>query len=102
MLIFRKSQQFNARAGQEKNPGFFGNARPKSNARAHLKQRRKHSGLSPGLSWALLCKQTDCITAGISKQVDPTLEQTPSEHKTFLHFIQCLFDRRQRRWAGVV
>ena len=24
---------------------FFGNARPKSNARAHLKQRKKHSGL---------------------------------------------------------
>ena len=25
---------------------FFGNARPKSNARAHLKQRKKHSGLN--------------------------------------------------------
>ena len=26
---------------------FFGNARPKSNERAHLKQRKKHSGLMP-------------------------------------------------------
>ena len=25
---------------------FFGNARPKSNARAHLKQRKKHRGLN--------------------------------------------------------
>ena len=27
---------------------FFGNAQPKSNARAHLKQRKKHSGLNIG------------------------------------------------------
>ena len=34
------------RAWAEKNTMFFlGNARPKSNARAHLKQRKKHSGL---------------------------------------------------------
>ena len=38
-------QQSNARAGQKKPHVFFGNARPKSNARAHLKQRKKHSGL---------------------------------------------------------
>ena len=30
----------NARAGQKKNHTFFGNERPKSNARAHLKQRK--------------------------------------------------------------
>ena len=31
--------------GRKKHMFFFGNARPKSNARAHLKQRKKHSGL---------------------------------------------------------
>ena len=31
--------------GRKKTCFFFGNARPKSNARAHLKQRKKHSGL---------------------------------------------------------
>ena len=30
----------------EKNTLFFGNALPKSNAHAHLKQRKKHNGLS--------------------------------------------------------
>ena len=34
-------QQFNARVGMKKHMVFFGNARPKSNARAHLKQRKK-------------------------------------------------------------
>ena len=43
--FFLNPQQFNARAGQKKTHVFFGNARPKSNARAHLKQRKKHSGL---------------------------------------------------------
>ena len=32
--------------GGKKTHVFFGNALPKSNARAHLKQRKKHSGLS--------------------------------------------------------
>ena len=46
MLFFENRQKFNARAGQKKNTCFFfGNAWPKSNARAHLKQRKKHSGL---------------------------------------------------------
>ena len=40
-VFFGNQQQSNARAGQKKTPGFFGNARPKSNARAHLKQRKK-------------------------------------------------------------
>ena len=31
--------------GRKKTHVFFGNARPKSNARAYLKQRKKHSGL---------------------------------------------------------
>ena len=39
-FFFENRQQFNARAGQKKH-GFFGNARPKSNALAHLKQRKK-------------------------------------------------------------
>ena len=46
MFFFENRQQFIARAGQKKNTCFFGNARPKSNARAHLKQRKKHSGLT--------------------------------------------------------
>ena len=41
-VFFENRQQSNARAGQNV---LFGNARPKSNARAHLKQRKKHSGL---------------------------------------------------------
>ena len=36
--FFRNRQQSNARAGQKKTHVFFGNAQPKSNARAHLKQ----------------------------------------------------------------
>ena len=39
--FFKNRQQSNARAGQKKTHGFFGNGRPKSNARAHLKQRKK-------------------------------------------------------------
>ena len=31
--------------GRKKTHVFFGNAQPKSNARAHLKQRKKNSGL---------------------------------------------------------
>ena len=46
MFFSGNRQQSNARAGQKKNMFFFGNAQPKSNARAHLKQRKKHSGLS--------------------------------------------------------
>ena len=45
MFFFGNRQQFNARAGQKENTCFFSNARPKSNARAHLKQKKKHSGL---------------------------------------------------------
>ena len=36
------------------------------------------SNLKALKSWILLCKQTDCITVGISKRFDPTLVQTPS------------------------
>ena len=39
--FFGNRQQSNARARQKKNMFFFGNARPKSNARAHVKQRKK-------------------------------------------------------------
>ena len=39
--------------GRKQNTCFF-NARPKSNARAHLKQRKKHSGLS----WEILVALT--------------------------------------------
>ena len=45
-VFFANGQQSNVRAGQKKTHVFFGNALLKSNARAHLKQRKKHSGLS--------------------------------------------------------
>ena len=46
--FFRKAAIiYNARDGQKTKHMFFGNARPKSNARAHLKQRKKYSGFSP-------------------------------------------------------
>ena len=45
VVFFGNRQQSNARAGQKKTHVFFSNARPKSNARAHVKQRKKHSGL---------------------------------------------------------
>ena len=48
LFYFGNRQQFNARAGQKKHV-FFGNARPKSNARAHLKQRKNNSGLRNGI-----------------------------------------------------
>ena len=40
-VFFGNRQQSNARAGQKKIHVFFGNAQPKFNARAHLKQRKK-------------------------------------------------------------
>ena len=43
-FFFGNRQKSSARAGQEKKKCFFCNARPKSNARAHLKRRKKHSG----------------------------------------------------------
>ena len=45
MGFFRKSATIQCARWAEKTHVFFGNARPKSNARAHLKQRKKHSGL---------------------------------------------------------
>ena len=47
-VFFRNPQQSKARAGQKKTHVFFGNARPKSKARAHLKRGKKHSGLTAG------------------------------------------------------
>ena len=45
-VFFSKIGNNSMRAlGRKKAHGFFGKARPKSNARAHLKQRKKHSGL---------------------------------------------------------
>ena len=44
-MLFLENRQHDARAGQMKNTCFFGNAQPKSNARAHLKQRKKHIAL---------------------------------------------------------
>ena len=35
-------------------------------------------------TWSLGCKQTDCITAAMSKLVDLKHVSTPSEHKTFV------------------
>ena len=40
-VFFGIGQQSNARAEQRKYMFFFGNAQPKSNTRAHLKQRKK-------------------------------------------------------------
>ena len=58
MFFFENRQQFNARARQKKTHVFFVNAWPKSNARAHLKQRKKHSGL--------IHKQNCCLTHTIN------------------------------------
>ena len=44
-FFLRNRQQSNAHSGQNKNTCFVCNAPPKSNARAQLKQRKKHSGL---------------------------------------------------------
>ena len=44
--FFRKSATNQCARWAEKNTCFFGNALPISNARSHLKQRRKHSGLT--------------------------------------------------------
>ena len=42
------------------------------------------------LSWALLCKQTDCITVGISKQADPPCVYRHPVNTTHLYdFVQC-------------
>ena len=50
LTIFLEIGNSLMRALGRKNTCFFGNARPKSNARAHLKQRKKHSGLMLCLS----------------------------------------------------
>ena len=45
-MVFLKIGNNSMRAlGRKETHVFFGNARPKFNARAHLKQRKKHSGL---------------------------------------------------------
>ena len=45
-FFFENRQNLNVRAEQKKTTWFLGNVRrPKSNARAHLKQRKKLSGL---------------------------------------------------------
>ena len=56
---------------------FFGNAHPKSNARAHLKQRKKHSGLTlcPGKAiagfvvMAILANVCDALSLPLSVPV---------------------------------
>ena len=45
MNVFFENRQQSNKRWAEKNTIFFGNARPKSNARAHLKQIKRHSGL---------------------------------------------------------
>ena len=42
MFFFRKSATIQCARWAEKNHAFFGNVRPKSNLRAHLKQRKKN------------------------------------------------------------
>ena len=45
-------------------------------------------------TWSLGCKQTDCITTGMSKLVYPKHILTPSEHKTFVWLYTMLDQRR--------
>ena len=55
------------------------------------------------LSWAFVCEQTDCITAGISEistRADPTLVLTPSKHRTFV-WLYTMLEQRWSRWANV-
>ena len=52
-------------------------------------------------TWSLACKQTDCITAGMLKLLNPKLVLTPSKHKTFV-WLYAMLNQRRRRWAGVV
>ena len=53
-------------------------------------------------TWSLACKQTDCITAGMLKLLDPKLcIDMPSKHKTFV-WLYAMLDERRRRWADVV
>ena len=40
--------------------------------------------LASAPTWSMACKQTDCITARMSKLADPKLVLTPSKHKTFV------------------
>ena len=48
----------------------------------------KHSVLAP--TWSLACKQTDCITAGIRKLLDPKSLYWHSVNKKHLYdFMQC-------------
>ena len=59
IVLFENRQQSNARAGQKKHMVFFGNARPKSNMRGDLKQRKNIE--------ALLMKKITTITAYYAK-----------------------------------
>ena len=46
LLLFSEIGNNLLRALGRKKPVFFGKAQPKSNARAHLEQRKKYSGLN--------------------------------------------------------
>ena len=48
LVFFGNQQQFDAPWTEQKKMFVFGDARPETNARAHLKQRKKHSGLRRG------------------------------------------------------
>ena len=52
-------------------------------------------------TWSLACKQTDCITVGMSKLVDPKFVLTASENKLFV-WLYTMLDQRRRGWADVV
>ena len=53
--------------------------------------------LAPALSWAMICRQTDFITAGISNRVDPTLVLNPP--KKHLYDIYTMVDQHRTHWA---
>ena len=40
-------------------------------------------------TWSLACKQTDCITAGMLKLLDPKLYWHPANTKQLYDFMQC-------------
>ena len=47
--------------------------------------------LALAFSWELICKQTDCITAAISKRADPNIQgciDTHIDRKHFYDFIR--------------
>ena len=58
--------------------------------------------LALALTWSLACKQTDCITAGMLKLLDPKLVYWHPVNTKHLYDFIAMLDQRRRRWADVV